>query len=79
MAQVKIFGLRKTLRAKRNRVSHAIHKSLSSAFALPAEKCFQRFIFFSEGTSFFQSTERPLTQSSKSIALRGALSKRSEH
>ena len=53
MAQVKIFGLRKALRAKRNLVSSAIHRSLSTSFALPAEKCFHRFIYFSEGDFIF--------------------------
>lgn len=44
MAQVKIFGLEKTLTGKRDTLSGAIHGALMTALELPAEKKFQRYI-----------------------------------
>ncbi len=44
MAQVKVYVLAKTLEAKGDRISEAIHESLVEAIGLPLEKKFQRFI-----------------------------------
>ncbi len=43
MAQVKIFGLEKSLSGHREALSTAIHESLMEAFKLPEDKMFQRF------------------------------------
>jgi len=44
MAQVKIYGQREVLQAKREALSAAIHGSLVRAIGLPEDKRFQRFI-----------------------------------
>ncbi len=44
MAQVKVYGLRSTLLAKRETLSTAIHDSLIEAFGLPRDKRFHRYI-----------------------------------
>src|SRR5262245_38483473 len=44
MAQVKIYGLETALAEKRALLSAAIQGALVEALALPADKCFQRFI-----------------------------------
>ena len=49
MAQIKIYGLRTTLLAKRELLSTAIHQSVMSALDYPAEKKFHRFISLDKG------------------------------
>jgi phenylpyruvate tautomerase PptA (4-oxalocrotonate tautomerase family) len=44
MAQVKIFGLRRSLSQDRAAISQAVHAAVMAAFAYPAEKRFHRFI-----------------------------------
>lgn len=44
MAQVKVYGLKRSLSALKNGLSDAIHESLVEAFGLPRDKKFQRFI-----------------------------------
>lgn len=44
VAQVKIYGLKDNIAKNREAISEAVHSSLQEAFALPAEKRFQRFI-----------------------------------
>jgi phenylpyruvate tautomerase PptA (4-oxalocrotonate tautomerase family) len=48
MAQVKIFGLRRSLDEGRSAISQAIHESIMAAFEYPAEKKFHRFIALDE-------------------------------
>lgn len=48
MAQVKIFGLRRSLEANRTALSDAIHASIMAAFAYPPEKRFHRFLGLDE-------------------------------
>lgn len=48
MAQVKIFGLRRSLEKERSAISQAIHSSVMEAFQYPAEKKFHRFIGLDE-------------------------------
>jgi phenylpyruvate tautomerase PptA (4-oxalocrotonate tautomerase family) len=43
MAQIKIFGVRRSLEKHRLALSHAIHASVMEALAYPAEKKFHRF------------------------------------
>jgi phenylpyruvate tautomerase PptA (4-oxalocrotonate tautomerase family) len=44
MAQVKIFGLRRSLHNSRTLISQAIHSSVVEAFQYPPDKLFHRFI-----------------------------------
>lgn len=44
MAQVVIYGLRDVLRARRTRVSDAVHGAVMAALAYPPEKRFHRFV-----------------------------------
>jgi phenylpyruvate tautomerase PptA (4-oxalocrotonate tautomerase family) len=48
MAQVKIYGLRRSLEQDRSAISQAIHESVMEAFAYPVEKRFHRFIALDE-------------------------------
>jgi phenylpyruvate tautomerase PptA (4-oxalocrotonate tautomerase family) len=48
MAQVKIFGLRRSIELVRAALSDAIHGAVMDAFAYPAEKRFHRFITLDE-------------------------------
>lgn len=48
MAQVKIFGLRRSLEGNRLAISEAIHSSVMEALEYPAEKKFHRFIALDE-------------------------------
>ena len=48
MAQVKIFGLRRSLQNSRAAISQAIHLSVMEALEYPAEKKFHRFIALDE-------------------------------
>ena len=48
MAQVKIFGLRRSLQNSRAAISQAIHLSVIEALEYPAEKKFHRFIALDE-------------------------------
>lgn len=48
MAQVKIFGLRRSLDEGRSAISQAIHESIMAAFEYPAGKKFHRFIALDE-------------------------------
>lgn len=49
MAQVKIYGLRTPLDAKKENLSKAIHESLMESFGLPENKRFHRYILLNEG------------------------------
>jgi 4-oxalocrotonate tautomerase family enzyme len=53
MAQVKVFGLRESLVANREKLSSAIHEAIVSALAFPAEKKFQRFVAFDSDDFIF--------------------------
>jgi phenylpyruvate tautomerase PptA (4-oxalocrotonate tautomerase family) len=44
MAQVKIFGLRRSLQNSRALISQAVHSSVVEAFQYPPDKLFHRFI-----------------------------------
>ena len=44
MAQVKVFGLRRSLERDRSAISEAVHAAVMEAFAYPPEKRFHRFI-----------------------------------
>jgi len=44
MAQIKIYGLRRSLENSRGAISQAIHSSVMEALAYPPEKKFHRFI-----------------------------------
>lgn len=44
MAQVKIYGLRASIEARRAKLSEAIHQAIVEALSFPPEKKFQRFI-----------------------------------
>lgn len=44
MGQIKIYGTTKTIEAKRNAISDAIHTSVVDALKYPKEKRFHRFI-----------------------------------
>lgn len=48
MAQVKIYGLRRSLSPLRTVLSDAIHASVMTAFEYPAEKRFHRFLLLDE-------------------------------
>jgi phenylpyruvate tautomerase PptA (4-oxalocrotonate tautomerase family) len=48
MAQVKIFGLQRSLQNSRAAISQAIHLSVMEALEYPAEKKFHRFIALDE-------------------------------
>ena len=48
MAQVKMFGLRRTLAPVRAALSDAVHGAVMEAFAYPAEKRFHRFILLDD-------------------------------
>ena len=48
MAQVKIYGLASHLGNKRQLISDAVHESAMSAYGLPTEKRFHRFIALAE-------------------------------
>jgi phenylpyruvate tautomerase PptA (4-oxalocrotonate tautomerase family) len=48
MAQVKIFGLRRSLQNRRAAISQAIHSSVVEALEYPPEKKFHRFIALDE-------------------------------
>ena len=48
MAQVKIYGLQKSLRRYQSALSTAIHEALTSTLQLPIDKKFQRFIALAE-------------------------------
>jgi phenylpyruvate tautomerase PptA (4-oxalocrotonate tautomerase family) len=48
MAQVKIFGLRRSLQNRRTAISQAIHSSVVEALEYPPEKKFHRFIALDE-------------------------------
>lgn len=48
MAQVKIFGLRRSLEGNRLAISEATHSSVMDALKYPAEKKFHRFIALDE-------------------------------
>lgn len=49
MAQVKIYGSRQVWGARRPEVSDAVHAALVSAWQLPPEKRFHRFVLAEEG------------------------------
>ena len=53
MAQVKIYGLKTSLEAKKENLSKAIHESLMEVFGLPESKRFHRYIFLNEGDFFY--------------------------
>jgi phenylpyruvate tautomerase PptA (4-oxalocrotonate tautomerase family) len=55
MAQVKIFGLRRSLAKDRTALSEAIHSAVMDAFQYPAEKKFHRFIGFDEADFIYPS------------------------
>ena len=48
MAQVKIYGLASHLENKRQLISDVVHESAMSAYGLPTEKRFHRFIALAE-------------------------------
>ena len=49
MAQVKIYGLERTLRPRREAVSAAVHRSVVAALEYPQEKRAHRFLYFAPG------------------------------
>lgn len=53
MAQVKIYGLRQCLDGRKREVSDAIHEALVSAFSLPQEKRFHRFLLLERDEFLF--------------------------
>lgn len=53
MAQVKIYGIKTSLDAKKENLSKAIHESLMEAFGLPENKRFHRYISLNEGDFFY--------------------------
>lgn len=53
MAQVKIYGLRSSLTARKAALSDAIHGALMASFGLPSEKRFQRFILLERDEFLF--------------------------
>jgi hypothetical protein len=55
MAQVKIFGLRRSLDEGRSTISQAIHASVMEAFEYPPEKKFHRFIALDEPDFIYPS------------------------
>ena len=55
MAQVKIYGIKTSLDAKKENLSKAIHESLMEAFGLPENKRFHRYIALNEGDFFYPS------------------------
>ncbi len=55
MAQIKIFGLRRTLTPVRAALSDAIHAAIMAALAYPAEKRFHRFLALDEGDFIYPS------------------------
>jgi phenylpyruvate tautomerase PptA (4-oxalocrotonate tautomerase family) len=59
MAQVKIYGSRSALAEKRAALSAAIHGALVEALALPADKCFQRFIALEPGEFVYPADRGP--------------------
>ena len=53
MAQVKIYGLKKSLGQKKENISKAIHESLMEAFGLPENKRFHRYILLNDDDFFY--------------------------
>jgi phenylpyruvate tautomerase PptA (4-oxalocrotonate tautomerase family) len=53
MTQVKIYGLRGSLAARKAALSDAIHAALMASFGLPSEKRFQRFILLERDEFIF--------------------------
>jgi phenylpyruvate tautomerase PptA (4-oxalocrotonate tautomerase family) len=53
MAQVKIYGLKKSLGQKKENLSRAIHESLMEAFRLPENKRFHRYILLNDDDFFY--------------------------
>lgn len=53
MTQVKIYGLRSSLAARKAALSDAIHAALMASFGLPREKRFQRFILLERDEFLF--------------------------
>ena len=53
MAQVKIYGLKSYLTAKKEYLSKAIHESLMEVFGLPENKRFHRYILLNEDEFFY--------------------------
>ena len=57
MAQIKIYGHKNHIRARRTELSDAIHLALVNALSYPEDKRFQRFIALDED-DFIHPTER---------------------
>jgi len=55
MAQVKIYGLKKSLETKKPALSQAIHESLMRAFNLPENKRFHRYLLLNDDDFFYPS------------------------
>ncbi len=53
MAQIKIYGLKSTLKSKKESLSSIIHRCIIEALSFPKEKKFQRFIGLDEDEMIF--------------------------
>jgi len=57
MAQVKIYGLKKSLNEIKYRLSETIHKTIVKELSFPKEKRYHRFIAFDEEDMLFPDTK----------------------
>ena len=53
MAQIKIYGLKKSLETVKEKLSETIHKTIVKELSFPKEKKYHRFMAFNESDMFF--------------------------
>ena len=59
MAQVKIYGLKSSLKTKKEKLSRAIHESLMEVFTLPENKKFHRYILLDDEDFIYPDDRSP--------------------
>jgi len=57
MAQVKIYGLKKSLTSIKKDLSATIHKTIVEVLKFPQDKCYHRFMAFDEGDMIFPNAK----------------------
>jgi phenylpyruvate tautomerase PptA (4-oxalocrotonate tautomerase family) len=58
MAQVKVYGLKESMKPIQSLMSDVIHTCIVEAFSLPLDKRFQRFMYFDKADFIFPDGER---------------------
>ncbi len=76
MSQIKIYGLKDSLKSHQTNLSDAIHRAVVEALAYPVDKKFHRFIDLEQSEFIFPADRSPInTPSLKSLCLRADLLK----